>query len=71
MPNAIVIVGAGFCGTVLVANLLRRPPSEAPDWNGWGEREPRSHTVINEMRREPLCMIAQLGRGRRLPMIGV
>jgi uncharacterized NAD(P)/FAD-binding protein YdhS len=31
MRNAIVIVGAGFCGTVLAANLLRRPPSEATD----------------------------------------
>jgi uncharacterized NAD(P)/FAD-binding protein YdhS len=31
MPNAIVIVGAGFCGTVLAANLLRRPRSEAAD----------------------------------------
>jgi uncharacterized NAD(P)/FAD-binding protein YdhS len=29
MPNAIVIVGAGFCGTVLAANLLRRPPAGA------------------------------------------
>ena len=27
MPNTLVIVGAGFCGTVLAANLLRRPPS--------------------------------------------
>jgi uncharacterized NAD(P)/FAD-binding protein YdhS len=31
MRNTIVIVGAGFCGTVLAANLLRRPPSEATD----------------------------------------
>ena len=31
MPNTIVIVGAGFCGTVLAANLLRRPPSGASD----------------------------------------
>jgi uncharacterized NAD(P)/FAD-binding protein YdhS len=31
MRNAIIIVGAGFCGTVLAANLLRRPPSEATD----------------------------------------
>ena len=31
MRNAIVIVGAGFCGTVLAANLLRRPPPEATD----------------------------------------
>jgi uncharacterized NAD(P)/FAD-binding protein YdhS len=29
--NTIVIVGAGFCGTVLAANLLRRPPSDATD----------------------------------------
>src|SRR5450755_4385218 len=29
MPNAIVIVGAGFCGTVLAANLLRKPPTGA------------------------------------------
>jgi uncharacterized NAD(P)/FAD-binding protein YdhS len=29
MPNAIVIVGAGFCGTVLAANLLRQPPTGA------------------------------------------
>jgi uncharacterized NAD(P)/FAD-binding protein YdhS len=26
MPNSIAIVGAGFCGTVMAANLLRRPP---------------------------------------------
>ena len=26
MLNRIAIVGAGFCGTVLAANLLRRPP---------------------------------------------
>jgi uncharacterized NAD(P)/FAD-binding protein YdhS len=31
MPNTIAIVGAGFCGTVLAANLLRRPPSNATD----------------------------------------
>ena len=31
MQNTIVIVGAGFCGTVLAANLLRRPPSDATD----------------------------------------
>jgi uncharacterized NAD(P)/FAD-binding protein YdhS len=31
MRNTIVIVGAGFCGTVLAANVLRRPPSEATD----------------------------------------
>jgi uncharacterized NAD(P)/FAD-binding protein YdhS len=31
MRNAIVIVGAGFCGTVLAANLLRRPPSAPTD----------------------------------------
>jgi uncharacterized NAD(P)/FAD-binding protein YdhS len=31
MRNAIIIVGAGFCGTVLAANLLRRPCSEATD----------------------------------------
>jgi len=31
MRNALVIVGAGFCGTVLAANLLRRPPSDATD----------------------------------------
>jgi len=31
MRNTIVIVGAGFCGTVLAANLLRRPPSGATD----------------------------------------
>ena len=31
MRNALVIVGAGFCGTVLAANLLRRPPSGATD----------------------------------------
>jgi len=29
--NTIVIVGAGFCGTVLAANLLRRPSSDATD----------------------------------------
>jgi uncharacterized NAD(P)/FAD-binding protein YdhS len=27
MPNPIVIIGGGFSGTVLAANLLRRPPS--------------------------------------------
>jgi uncharacterized NAD(P)/FAD-binding protein YdhS len=26
MPKTIVIVGAGFCGSVLASNLLRRPP---------------------------------------------
>src|SRR5258708_26205179 len=31
MRNTLVIVGAGFCGTVLAANLLRRPPSDATD----------------------------------------
>ncbi|SRR6266851_3557645 len=31
MRKALVIVGAGFCGTVLAANLLRRPPSDATD----------------------------------------
>ncbi|HEY4444228.1 MAG TPA: FAD/NAD(P)-binding protein [Steroidobacteraceae bacterium] len=31
MRNAIIIVGAGFCGTVLAANLLRRSPPEATD----------------------------------------
>jgi 2-polyprenyl-6-methoxyphenol hydroxylase-like FAD-dependent oxidoreductase len=31
MQNTIVIVGAGFCGTVLAANLLRRPSSDAID----------------------------------------
>jgi uncharacterized NAD(P)/FAD-binding protein YdhS len=31
MPNTIAIVGAGFSGTVLAANLLRRPPSGATD----------------------------------------
>jgi uncharacterized NAD(P)/FAD-binding protein YdhS len=31
MRNAIVIVGAGFCGTVLAANLLRRPPPAPTD----------------------------------------
>jgi uncharacterized NAD(P)/FAD-binding protein YdhS len=29
--NTIVIVGAGFCGTVLAANLLRRPPPHGTD----------------------------------------
>lgn len=29
MPNTLVIVGAGFSGTVLAANLLRRPPPVA------------------------------------------
>jgi uncharacterized NAD(P)/FAD-binding protein YdhS len=28
MPKRIVIVGGGFCGTVLAATLLRRPPRE-------------------------------------------
>ena len=31
MSNTIVIVGAGFSGTVLAANLLRRPLSNATD----------------------------------------
>jgi uncharacterized NAD(P)/FAD-binding protein YdhS len=31
MRNALAIVGGGFCGTVLAANLLRRPPSDATD----------------------------------------
>jgi uncharacterized NAD(P)/FAD-binding protein YdhS len=31
MRNTLVIVGAGFSGTVLAANLLRRPPHEATD----------------------------------------
>ena len=31
MHTTLVIVGGGFCGTVLAANLLRRPPSEATD----------------------------------------
>src|SRR5271167_729066 len=31
MPNTLVIVGAGFSGTVLAANLLRRPPPKAVD----------------------------------------
>jgi uncharacterized NAD(P)/FAD-binding protein YdhS len=31
MRNTLVIVGAGFSGTVLAANLLRRPPAGATD----------------------------------------
>ena len=31
MRNTIVIVGGGFCGTVLAANLLRRPPADPTD----------------------------------------
>ena len=31
MPNTIVIVGAGFSGTVLAARLLRQPPPDATD----------------------------------------
>jgi uncharacterized NAD(P)/FAD-binding protein YdhS len=31
MPNRIVIIGGGFCGTVLAAKLLRRPPLEPTD----------------------------------------
>jgi uncharacterized NAD(P)/FAD-binding protein YdhS len=31
MRNIIIIVGAGFSGTVLAAHLLRRPPSSATD----------------------------------------
>jgi uncharacterized NAD(P)/FAD-binding protein YdhS len=31
MHNSLVIVGAGFCGTVLAANLLRRPPQGPTD----------------------------------------
>jgi uncharacterized NAD(P)/FAD-binding protein YdhS len=31
MRKTIVIVGGGFCGTVLAANLLRRPPADSTD----------------------------------------
>ena len=31
MHKTIVIVGGGFCGTVLAANLLRRPPADPTD----------------------------------------
>src|SRR5579863_9227701 len=31
MPNTLVIVGAGFSGTILAVNLLRRPPPVATD----------------------------------------
>src|SRR5271167_3285368 len=31
MRNTLIIVGAGFSGTVLAANLLRRPPPTATD----------------------------------------
>src|SRR5271168_2735277 len=31
MSNTIAIVGGGFCGTVLAANLLRRPRTDATD----------------------------------------
>jgi uncharacterized NAD(P)/FAD-binding protein YdhS len=31
MPQTIVIVGAGFCGSVLASNLLRRPPADDTD----------------------------------------
>ena len=31
MRNTLVIVGAGFSGTVLAANLLRRPPLDPID----------------------------------------
>src|SRR3984957_2334599 len=31
MRETIVIVGGGFCGTVLAANLLRRPPADPTD----------------------------------------
>ncbi len=31
MHNTIAIVGGGFCGTVLAANLLRSPPADATD----------------------------------------
>jgi uncharacterized NAD(P)/FAD-binding protein YdhS len=31
MPETIVIVGAGFCGSVLASNLLRRPPMGETD----------------------------------------
>jgi uncharacterized NAD(P)/FAD-binding protein YdhS len=31
MRDSLVIVGGGFCGTVLAANLLRAPPSAATD----------------------------------------
>src|ERR1700730_16454465 len=31
MRKPMVIVGGGFCGTVLAANLLRRPPADSTD----------------------------------------
>src|SRR3982074_1492541 len=31
MSNTIVIVGAGFSGTVLAANLMRRPPPDSTE----------------------------------------
>jgi uncharacterized NAD(P)/FAD-binding protein YdhS len=31
MRKTLVIVGAGFSGTVLAANLLRRPPAQGAD----------------------------------------
>ena len=31
MHNTWVIIGGGFCGTVLAVNLLRRPPAVATD----------------------------------------
>lgn len=31
MRQTLVIIGAGFCGTVLAAKLLRRPPAETTD----------------------------------------
>jgi uncharacterized NAD(P)/FAD-binding protein YdhS len=31
MPHRIAIIGAGFCGTVAAANLLRRPPLQATE----------------------------------------
>jgi uncharacterized NAD(P)/FAD-binding protein YdhS len=31
MRKTFIIIGAGFCGTVLTANLLRRPPAQGTD----------------------------------------
>jgi uncharacterized NAD(P)/FAD-binding protein YdhS len=31
MPRTLVIIGAGFCGSVLAAHLLRRPPADATE----------------------------------------
>jgi uncharacterized NAD(P)/FAD-binding protein YdhS len=51
MRSSIVIVGAGFCGTVLAANLLRRPPAQPTDI-GLIERAPQMGRGVAYAARE-------------------